>query len=361
MTNKKDFAELLKGCRPVKDDNGNIIVQTIMNMQVVCLTTDDEYSLDNRFENPLKSLVARNHSYGQLTFTNNAGRDVIIPTQMAVMTKQRAQNHGMVKAGYVPKKSQRTYHDAGCVEGSQPGYITDTDEYRFIPVTMREMLFNAVGVTQGHSNIYPAIVSLGNKTNAQTDTYLDRYFSKYDKKLEQFIAHFERPDKFIGIIVLIDDEIVAIDKFPSFTYAEQVWEMMIRDCYGSMAVMSEINNKKNKKYFTDVFNKEMKEGVDVLDVLASSLQKTKEKITKNVVEKIEDLMDFEFNMRTDPDSHEVVKSFILECDGYVGQLISESDYNHLVSIVRKESFNPNAMRRVNEMKRKARSQNRFTL
>jgi hypothetical protein len=49
----KEFSELLKGCRPIKDSKGNIIVQSIQNMQVVCLTTDREYSLDNRFANPL--------------------------------------------------------------------------------------------------------------------------------------------------------------------------------------------------------------------------------------------------------------------------------------------------------------------
>ena len=32
---------------------------------------------------------------------------------------------------------------------------------------------------------------------------------------------------------MIDGEIVAIDKFPSFTYAAQVWDLLIRDCYGS--------------------------------------------------------------------------------------------------------------------------------
>ena len=72
--NTRDFTELLKGCRPVKDRDGNIIVQSIMNMQIVCLTTDKEYSLDERFANPLTSLQAGNSSYGQISFSNKIGR-----------------------------------------------------------------------------------------------------------------------------------------------------------------------------------------------------------------------------------------------------------------------------------------------
>ncbi len=121
--NTRDFTELLKGCRPVKDRDGNIIVQSIMNMQIVCLTTDKEYSLDERFANPLTSLQAGNSSYGQISFSNKQNKEVIVPTQMAVMTKQSAQNHGMIKAGYIDKNANVVYHDAGCVQGGQTGYF----------------------------------------------------------------------------------------------------------------------------------------------------------------------------------------------------------------------------------------------
>ncbi|MFW6273250.1 MAG: hypothetical protein ACOC2U_05680, partial [bacterium] len=115
--NIQDLGELLKGCRPVKDNDGDIIIQSILNMDVVCLTTDDEFSLDNRFENPFTALKAGNSSYGQITFSNKTNKEVIIPTQMAVMTKQSAQNHGMTKAGYINKQEIVTFNDAGCVQG----------------------------------------------------------------------------------------------------------------------------------------------------------------------------------------------------------------------------------------------------
>jgi len=364
--NTRDFTELLKGCRPVKDSDGNIVVQSIMNMQVVCLTTDPEYSLDTRFANPLTSLESSNSHYGQISFTNKENKEVILPTQMAVLTKQQAQNHGMIKAGYVEPKASAVFHDAGCVQGGQTGYFRGTNEFRMIPISMREMLFDSVGHEGGYSRIYPAIQKLGVETGSNTGNYLNIYFEKYDKKLEQFIAHFERPRNLIGIIVLIDGEIVAIDKFPSFTYAEQVWDMMIRDCYGSLAIISELKHKTSNNEFYSTFM-EMKKShqENIVDLLERSMKKTKEKMTLSVQEKIQELLELTFDATIDtegqPTSRTAPKSYVLKTEGYIGQVITENEFNHLVSVVKRERFNPNALREVNELRKKARKQDRFSL
>lgn len=366
--NTREFTELLKGCRPIKDEQDNIIVQSILNMQIVCLTTDNEYSLDDRFGNPMTALKASNSSYGQITFSNGDDKDIIVPTQMAVLTKQSAQNHGMVKAGYIMKNSSSTFNDAGCVQGSQAGCFSGTNEFRMIPVTMREMLFEKVGDTVGHSNIYSAIQKLGQDTRSQTDNYLDRYFTKYDAKLEQFIAHFERPSRLIGIIVLIDGEIVAIDKFPSFTYATQVWDKMIRDCYGSLAIMSELNGKTTINEFSNTYEDvKKKHRGSVVELLEKTMNATKEKITSAVKGKIAELLDITFESSLDSERNyresdsNIPKSYLLRHEGYVGQVITENEFNHMVSIVKREAFNPNALRQVNELRNKARKQNRFTM
>lgn len=362
----RDFTELLKGCRPIKDSDGNIIVQSIMNMQIVGLTTDKEYSLDDRFANPLTALNASNGSYGEVSFRNTTNKEVIVPTQMAIMTKQRAQNHGMTKAGYISGNKSTTFHDAGCVQGSQGGYFSGTQEFRMLPVTIREMVFEASKDGSGYSRIYPAIRKLGEQTNSSTGEYLDKYFTKYDKKLEQFIAHFERPKNLIGVIVMVDGEIIAIDKFPSFTYAEQVWDMMIRDCYGALAIVSELKNSKSNNLFTETFNKEKRRHQgNVVDMIEAALKKTKEGISTSVKEKIEEILELTFDAERDTDGHtsslNTPNSYHLKNEGYVGQVITESEYNHMVSIVKKEAFNPNALRMVNELRKKARSQDRFSL
>jgi hypothetical protein len=365
--NTREFSEMLKGCRPVKDKDGNIIVQSIMNMQVVCLTTDKEYSLDERFANPLTALVAGNNSYGQISFSNKENKEVIVPTQMAVITKQSAQNHGMTKAGYLAQKANVIYNDAGCVQGSQCGTFRGTQEFRMIPVTMREMVFDTVGQPHNLSRIYPAIEKLGRDTQSGTGKYLDVYFSKYDKKLEQFIAHFERPRNLIGIIVLIDGEIVAIDKFPSFTYAEQVWDLMIRDCYGSLAIISELKNSKTMQNFTETYNDLKKSHQEnVIDLLERAMKKTKQDMTASVHEKIQELLTLTFDATLDHEGNpsaasKAPKSYMLKTEGYIGQVITENEFNHMVSIVKRERFDPNALREVNELRKKARKQSNFSL
>lgn len=365
MNTIKEFTELLKGCRPIKDDNGNIIVQKIMNMSLVCLTTDDEYSLDDRFANPLLSLNASNRTYGEITLKNDTNKDTITPAQIAVMTKQSAQNHGMVKAGYISANKSKKFNDAGCIQGSQTGYFNGSQEFRMMPVTMREMLFEKVGNTGGHSNIYPAIERLGQDTKANTGHYLDKYFNKYDKKLNEFISHFEFLEKTIGVIVLINDEIVSIDKYPSFTYARQVWDLLIRDCYGALAIIEELNQSSSENLFTGILsNISKKSGESVLDRLERALNKTKKTITKTVEEKIENLLDLTLDAELDNIGNSSInepKSYILNNEGYIGQLVTENDYHHLVSIVKKDKYDPSALRLVNEMKRKARSQSRFSL
>jgi ARG and Rhodanese-Phosphatase-superfamily-associated Protein domain len=368
MDNIREFTELLKGCSPIKDRKNNIVVQSILNMQLICLTTADEYSLDDRFANPLDSLQASNKSYGEIVLKNTTNKEVIAPNNVAILTEQKAQNHGMVKSGYIGAGNTTTFHDAGCVQGSEGGHFRGTQEFRILPVTMREMLFDKVGQTEGYQNIYPAIRKLGQDTDSNTGDYIDKYFTKYDKKLEQFIAHFERPDKLIGTIVLIDGEIIAIDKFPSFTYAEQVWDLMIRDCYGALAIISELKNKSGDKLFTEIFeNLSKRDRQDnIVDLIESALNKTKETIGQGVQNKIQELMELTFESELDTEGNpsprmNIPTSHILKNEGYIGQVIGESEFNHMVSIVKKESFDPNALRAVNELRTKARSQDRFTM
>ena len=366
--NTREFTELLKGCRPVKDIDGNIIVQSILNMQIVCLTTDKEYSLDTRFANPLTALKASNRSYGEVGFSNEADKEVIVPTQMAVMTKQSAQNHGMTKSGYIGAKTSTTFHDAGCVQGSQGGHFRGTQEFRMLPVSIREMVFDAGKDGDGYSRIYPAIRELGRQTNSNTGEYLDKYFNKYDKKLEQFIAHFERPKNLIGTIVLVDGEIIAIDKFPSFTYAEQVWDLMIRDCYGALAIMSELKSRSTRQEFTETYTDLKKSHqANVIDLLEKALKKTKENMTASVHEKLQEVLELTFDATLDTEGHtsgaRAPKSYRLEStpSGYVGQVISETEYNHLVSVVKRDKFDPNTLREINELRKMARRQDRFSL
>jgi len=358
---KIDIQELLKGMNPLKDENGNIVVQSINNMQIVCLTTEDEYNID-KFGNPLSLLADTRRGYGHLTVHNEESKPVIMLPQATYLTKYAAQDHASVKAAYVPSSSYRDLDDACCVESSQGGQIETGKAVKrtVLPYYLRETALSHVG-EDSYNKIWGDITNFNSTVSAGNRAHIADYYDKHNKKLEQFIAHFEKPRKCIGAIVLVDGEIIAIDKFPSFNYTSQVWDMLVRDCYGSIAVTEEIKNTDQAKIFsTFASNTKKQTGESTSEYLKKILDKTKKSIEDDVRERIEDIFEIDFSKTLD-NSKDGYKSEILESEGYIGQVISESGYNHLVSIVKKSAFDPKRLRAASAMKSKARNQDRFTL
>lgn len=367
MTNT-NISDLLKGCEAIKDRNGNVIVQTIRNMEIVFLTTADTFSFDDRFANPL-DVVVSNRRYGHVAMQNkSANQDMIVAPQVAVFANS-AQNHAMVKSAAIKAASQRDYNDAGCVQGSVTGSIrgANVTAIRFMPVGLREALLNEVGV-EGYNHLYKHITAFGERAGSRSGTYIDKYYSQYSGELSEFIAHFERPEKVIGIIVLVDGEVLAIDKFPSFTYARQVWELLVRDCYSSVAIESMVKKQERKTQdFTELAQKTGREvGEGVAHYLSRVLTQTKQNISDRVRERIRELSIVSFDMEKDKDNSDTVfESSILKSDGYIGQSISSGGFNHLVSIIKKEAFDPDRIRETikvtEEYKQASENQRSFTI
>lgn len=351
------LSDLLKGCELVKDTEGHVVIQTIRNMAIACLTSPHSEDI---FANPLEDFTTSNRNYGQLTIDNQSEKPLIVPPQIAVLTKQRAQNHGMVKGAMIPANRSSTFNDAGCIQGSEGGYISRGDQdIRFIPHHMRASLFEKVGQTRGHGNIYESIEQLGRTVRTRTGQYLNRYFEAHDNEIATFIAHFERPENFIGIVVLVDGEIVAIDKFPSYRYANQVWEALIRDCYGSLALASQIEGKTGDKLFTKLSERYPRQQDQSLSSYLRFLnEKRKRTQSETVRDRLSEVMTLNFAEERDHDSN---GSYILKTEGYRGQLIRDGEYFHLVTIVKDGSFNPERMRAATRLQRVARNQTAFRI
>lgn len=359
---KANIQNLLKGMRPLKDDNGRILVQSINNMQIVCLTTDKEYDID-KFGNPLSLLVDTKRGYGHITAYNSSDKPIIMLPQSTFITSYSSQDHATLKSSYVPASGSRQIDDSCCVESSQPGFIERSDRgltRTVLPYFLREKALEKVG-QDAYNKLWDDISTFNISVNASRQAHISDYYKKHGKKLEQFIAHFERPKNCIGAIVFVDGEIIAIDKFPSFNYTSQVWDTLIRDCYGAVAITEEIKKSDNIKRFTSITDQNRKFDYEsVADYLKRTLDLTKKSIEDEVRDRIEEIFDIEFNVSLDS-SKDGYKSEILESDGYIGQVVSESGFNHLVSIVKKSSFNPERLRIASELKQKAKRQNDFTL
>ena len=364
-----NLSQLLKGCELLKED-GRVVVQTIRNMQVAFLTTAPENSFDARFANPLTTLRFSNRNYGHLRAENQTDQDVILAPQFAVMTKYAAQNHALPKSAYVPAGQAVDYNDAGCVQGSQAGTIRagDGNEVRFMPVTIREMLLDEANNTHsGLAHLYTSVETLGIRTRSNSGRYLDRYYDEHNARLQEFVAHFERPKNLIGVVILVGGEIVAIDKFPSFNYTEQVWDLLVRDCYGSIAIEQMVKNESGKPLFTErLESSERAANEDVVAYLSRVLDGTLSDVSETVMRRLQEVMLVDFDAEQDVNSiSPIYESNILKSDGYVGQVISSGGAHLLVSVIKKDRFDPVSIRKTYEeveaYRSAAENQRAFTL
>lgn len=350
MTMQTDLSELLKGCDLLRDSYGNVVTQSIRNMTLAFLTTPRNNSFDDMFENPMKAIYS-NRRYGHMNIANETDRDMIIAPQVAVITSRRAQDHGMVKSAVVPSNTSRDYNDAGCIQGSVTGYIKSGDaDVHFLPVTVREMLLEKVGHSHNYQNIYPAIASAGRRTGANSGHYYTNYISRHSKVSAEFIAHFERPTDVIGAIVFVDGEIIAIDKFPSYTYFQQIWDLLIRDCYGAVAIESMVNNSQySGQRFKDALGV-ARESSDVThatpyELFKHSLNILESNISALVVERVAELLGVTFDKSHDEDNSDgFYQSWVLKSEGYIGQAIVSGDNHLLVSIAKRDKFSPESVR-----------------
>jgi len=224
------ISDVLRGCEVGQ-------IQTVGFMQVIPLVSDVTF---DHYVAPIARQVG-NPGYANLTFDNsaNAEADMIVPAQMAVLTKQRAQDHSMTTAGWVAKKKNATFNSAVCIQQSQPGNIQASDDNRLIilPVTLRESALKTRGGTE-LGRLWPAIGEFLNETGVRsTASNLIAFLDQYETQLDQFVAEFEPVTNQIGAIVLIGGKVVGVERAPNTKYWLQVWSMLIRECYGSMAIL----------------------------------------------------------------------------------------------------------------------------
>jgi hypothetical protein len=65
---------------------------------------------------------------------------------------------------------------------------------------------------------------------------LEFFLKHFRKELDEFVAEFECVPRQIGAIILVDDQVVGVERTPSHAYWQSVWPCLIRECYGSLAI-----------------------------------------------------------------------------------------------------------------------------
>lgn len=217
-------ADLLRGC-----EAGDM--QTVGIMQVIPL-------LGKRIANDVAmtgDVRVSNENYGHMKFSNTADVPAIIPQHAGYLTTYGAQDHATPDAVIVNKEAE--LNTAMCIEQSQGGRLKGTGDERLIimPFHLRQEAF-PIRSTKRYSKLWDAISDFTSRLGlSRAGGHINVFLEHFQSQLEHFIAEFEHVDRQLGALIFINGHLVGIERYPSAKHFEEVWDTLIRECYGSLA------------------------------------------------------------------------------------------------------------------------------
>lgn len=220
-------ADVIHGTNPGR-------IQSVGYMQVIPLVSELS---DDRFVSPIEGEAeVFTTSYGTLGFRNPGETVLIVPCHAGYVVKQAAQDHAMAHAGVVKSAGERSFNTAMCIQASQGGFI-QRGAYRMLilPYALRERALE-MRKAKSYNKLWDDISVFNKEMGVQAAGHLEFFLQRFQKELSEFVAEFESVPRQIGAIILVDDQVVGIERAPSHAYWQSVWPCLIRECYGSLAI-----------------------------------------------------------------------------------------------------------------------------
>jgi len=249
-------ADVLHGCTPGR-------IQSVGYMQVIPLLSELS---DDRFVSPAEGQAeVFTTNYGTLGFRNPSDCVLIVPCHAGYVVKQAAQDHAMAHAGVVRPCAEQRFDTAMCIQQSQGGLI-QRDAYRMLilPYALRERALE-VRKEKSYNKLWDAIAAFNHELGVQGGSHLEFFLKHFRKELDEFVAEFECVPNQIGAIILVDDQVVGVERAPSYAYWQSVWPCLIRECYGSLAIR--IAQLKSEQTETPASRTPLPDGIGSLDEL----------------------------------------------------------------------------------------------
>lgn len=308
-----NIREVLKGMTPQQ-------MQTVGIMQIIPLTMDEDL-WDESFTSPDK-LEFSNNDYGSMTFDNPTDGLAIVPSHIGyVIPGKHAQDHAMAGAGLIAAKKSKTYKNAMCIQESQGGvYKKGNYELLILPYALREA---ALSKRKEHSydKLWGDIRSFNSALAVSSGSggHLEYFLKHYKDELDQFVAEFECVPKQCGALILVDGDLVGVERSPNPKYWRSIWSTLIRECYGSLAILA------RKKYGDKLpplkTRVPMKvRGINTIDDLERAFNEAKDKEDGNVKTIIRKMLDDGFDTETEEAVGER-KIVTVKNDQFVGQIL----------------------------------------
>lgn len=323
--NQVTITDLLRGCTLGR-------MQTSGIMQVLPLISEIH---DERFVSPVSAGTMWTNNYGEMEFRNTSDKTMLIPTNATYIVKQQAQDHAMSTAGLIKKHSRKEYTNAMCVEETQGNYISEGQhEMTLLPYSLREASFDRRNLTHSCGKLWDDIAGLLRETRSGHGGHLCEFMNAFDKELNQFVAEFECVPNQVGAIVLINGVVVGIERTPSHTYFKDVWQPLIRECYGSEAIRVNLTNPAKERLTNDI-----RTATSLLD-LRQALDEVREKDEEDAKSIVRNLLQSPFDSVSEGESSGV-ELFSVRHEQFVGQIVKENAQALYVSIVSTKGWNRN--------------------
>ena len=318
------IAEVLRGTEAGR-------MQNVGYLQVIPLVSDLQ---DEKFTSP-KETVMGTTNYGSMAFENNSNGILIVPTHAGYIVKQSAQNHAMAHTGILKSKSKRTYNTAMCVQQSQGGHITKgAHKLSILPFSLREKALDMKD-KKSYNKLWGNISTFNKSLGLQAKGHLEYFLNHFQKELDQFVAEFEIVPKQVGAIILLDGEIIGIERAPNYRYWKDVWEALIRECYGSRAI--EFQYSMGAKQKSTKVRFPIDDNINTLEELKAALADAEAKEEEFAKEAIRDLLDKPFSVKKEERTSGYDVSTIKNPQ-FAGQIVHDETAIVYASLVIKADF-----------------------
>ena len=311
-------------------------MQSVGLMSVIPLTMNEDL-YDERFASPTEADVSTTN-YGSMVFDNPTDQTLLIPLNMGVVDKNQGQDHAISCIGLVKKRDQRTWHTAMCIQASQGGMISKS-KYRMLilPNALREAALEKRDIKE-YGKLWNDISAFNTSVGVRSDGHLEFFLDKYRNELDQFVAEFECIPGQCGAIILIDGTVVGIERAPSPRYWHSIWDALIRECYGSVAIQRKVQlGDHAKRPQTRIPVRKVSTLDDLMDALEEVRLKEEEKAKKI----IRDFIDDKFTIKSE-DSMGDLEISTLSNRQFAGQVIFDSEKIIYGSLFTKKSWAKNA-------------------
>ena len=298
-------------------------MQSVGMMQVIPLTMEKDL-WDDRFASPKEGAVDTDSGYGNMNFRNPTDKTMLIPSHVGYVISKQGQDHAMSHAGMVKKRGSKLYNTACCIQASQDGAINSDvgGEMLILPYSLRERALAVRGIRDEYSKIWPDIQRFNSDMGVPDDGgHLTYFLQKFKTQLDEFVAEFECVPGQCGAIILVDGQVVGIERAPSPKFWRDIWTALIRECYGSLSI--EVAQKRDGHVPSTRVPLRVR-GVSSLDDIANALKKAREKEEDQTNKIVRKLLNDPF-AETQEEKLSEFNLLTLKNDQFTGQVVRDGE------------------------------------